>query len=271
MNQSAEDKNPSFDHGTHEEFVDYYAEKSISDQSTRRMQGIIDCIMRHKKKRGDYGPFCVADIGCGAGTMSMMWARVHHQVHALDVNAKLIEIAKGRARQEDLDVDFRLGSATELPWASDSMDICIAPELLEHVEDWRACLTEFIRILKPGGVLFITTSNRLCPKQEEFSLPFYSWYPKSLKQHYVNVARTSRPEIAGHAKYPAVNWFSFYQLRDVLREMGLVSYDRFDVMDIESKRAYQKIILMLLMKSSILRWLGHVATPGLLILAEKRG
>lgn len=259
-----------FDHGTHQEFVDYYADKSLSDASLQRMVGIVNCVKRNLKQRGISERLSIADIGCGAGVISIMWAKEGHNVYGMDVNAALLEIARQRASQEHLIIDFQLGSATDLPWESASMDVCIAPELLEHVTDWQSCVSEFIRILKPNGVLFLSTTNRLCPIQQEFSLPLYSWYPGFLKRHYENLARTIRPEIAGYAKYPAVNWFSFYQLRQHLSKMGMESFDRFDIMDIDHKPVYQQRIIRLMTKNSILLWLGHVASPGLSMLAIKK-
>lgn len=269
MNNDHINAQDTFDHSTHKEFVDYYAKESLSDSSINRMKGIFNCINRNLENRGINQKLSIADIGCGAGVMSLMWAQEGHKVHGLDVNEALLALARQRATAAGLDIAFSLGSATSLPWANESMDVCIAPELLEHVVEWKACLTEFARILKPNGVLFISTANKLCPKQQEFNLPFYSWYPSPLKHYFENLARTTRPDIAGYATYPAVNWFSFYQLRRELCLLGMSSFDRFDIMDIDNKPAYQKIIIKLIIKISILRWLGHVATPGLSMLAIK--
>ncbi len=84
----------------------------------------------------------VLDVGCGAGTQALLWAADGYQVSALDINEPLLERARERAREQKLDIDFRLGSATALPWPDQSMDICLVPELLEHVADWRAVLDD---------------------------------------------------------------------------------------------------------------------------------
>jgi 2-polyprenyl-3-methyl-5-hydroxy-6-metoxy-1,4-benzoquinol methylase len=270
MKMSETSDESALDHSTHQEFADYYANASLSDASIQRMEGIFNCINRNLTTRGISGKLNVADIGCGVGAMSILWAREGHAVYGLDVNAALLEIAKQRANRENLTIDFQLGSATDLPWENSSMDVCISPELLEHVADWKSCVSEFTRILKPNGVLFISTTNYLCPIQQEFSLPLYSWYPNFLKRHFENLARTTRPAIAGYAKYPAVNWFSFYQLRQHLSKTGMESFDRFDIMDMEHKPVYQQRIIRFITKNSVLRWLGHVASPGLSLLAIKK-
>ncbi len=109
----------------------------------------------------------------------------------------------------------------------------------------------------------------LCPKQEEFNLPLYSWYPAPVKRRCERLATTSRPSIANYATYPAVNWFSFYGLREFLRPLGFRCLDRFDVVDSSAKSRAQRLVLTAIRKSSVLRFLGHVATPGTMLLAVR--
>ena len=178
----------------------------------------------------------VADIGCGAGTQALLWAELGHSVHGLDVNAPLVDVARKRAAEAGLAARFDVGTATSLPYARASMDVCLLPELLEHVPDWQACVNEAARVLKPGGVLFLSTTNALCPVQDEFNLPLYSWYPDFVKHRYERLAVTTRPEIANYAKYPAVHWFTFYELRNFLRPKGFECLDRFDMIDLVPDR-----------------------------------
>ncbi|MBS3913928.1 MAG: class I SAM-dependent methyltransferase [Bacteroidetes bacterium] len=259
----------SFDHSTHQEFVEYYANESLSDSTINRMQGIINCVLRNIESSRLNQKLDIADIGCGTGIMSVMWARQGHTVYGLDVNEALLEIAGQRAMEEGLAIEFSLGSATQLPWADQSMDVCIAPELLEHVVEWEACLKEFVRILKPNGILFISTANKLCPIQQEFNLPFYSWYPSYIKHYCEELARTTHPQLAGYAKYPAVNWFSFYQLRKEFSKLGMKAFDRFDIMDIDNKSDFKKTAIKIVRNSSLLRLFGHICTSGLPVLAIK--
>jgi SAM-dependent methyltransferase len=143
------------------------------------------------------------------------------------------------------------------------------PELLEHVVDWQSCLKECDRVLRPNGLLYLSTSNKLCPSQQEFDLPLYSWYPGFLKRRYERLAVTTRPELVNHATYPAVNWFSFYSLRTYLRNLGFDCMDRFDAAALH-RSGVVKPVLAAIRHIPLLRFFGHVATPYTVLIAIKR-
>jgi len=252
-------------------FVDYYAEQSQSPETMGRFRAIRDVVMRCRRRAGlSTGDLDVADVGCGAGTQSIMWAIEGDRVHGMDINEKLVELARERARQQGATADFRIGSATRLPWESTSMDVCLLPELLEHVTDWEPCIDEAVRVLRPGGTLYISTTNWLCPKQQEFELPMYSWYPPPLKRYYEKLAVTTRGDLVNHAKYPAVHWFSFFGLRRELLARGMSdAWDRFDIMDLDSKSGLSKAVVGAVRAIYPLRVLAHVATPYTVVVAVK--
>lgn len=252
------------------EFYRYYAEQSISAGALQRFNSIRRVVMQQIANQNRASTVLdVADVGCNAGTQCTMWARDGHRVHGLDINDLLLELASKRAAQAGVKIDYVLGSATELPWPDQSMDVCLVPELLEHVADWRTCLDEFTRVLRPNGIIYLSTTNYLCPKQQEFNLPLYSWYPSILKERYERLAMSSRPELANNAKYPAVNWFSFYSLRSELAVRGMRCLDRFDAASTEGSGTATKLVLGLIRKTPPLRFMGHVATPYTVVLGVK--
>ena len=192
-----------------------------------------------------------------------------HSVTGLDVNAPLVEVARRRAVERGLSVDFRVGTATALPLEDSSVDVCLMPELLEHVADWESCLREAARSLAVGGLLYVSTTNALCPIQSEFNLPLYSWYPGFVKRRYERLAVTTRPAIANYAKYPAVNWFTFYDLRDYLAPLGFYCLDRFDMINLDHVRAPLRMLVNIARSIGPARFFGHVLTPGTALFAIK--
>ena len=259
----------SWDHTTHQDFYDYYAAESQSESTLQRFRGIQEAVLRVAAQTEMGSQLDVADIGCGAGTQSRIWAERGHRVYGVDVNEPLIRLAEKRAAERGLAIKFEVGTATALPWADRSMDVCLVPELLEHVADWQSCVNQAARVLRPGGLLYLSTTNVLCPRQQEFNLPLYSWYPRMLKRYCERLAVTTRPAIANYAKYPAVNWFSFYRLRDYLEPLGFHSLDRFDLIDLAGKAIAARAVIRLVRQVSLLRFLGHMATPSTYLIAVK--
>lgn len=254
----------------HDPFYAYYASKSIGAKTLQRFAATQAAVMRaawHFGLRQE--SLRVADIGCGAATQCALWAGHGHAVYGIDINEQLIALGRERARAQGLTIDLSVGSATALPWRDQSMDICLCPELLEHVTDWESCLREALRVTKVGGVLYVSTTNKLCPSQAEFDLPAYSWYPSALKRRYEHLAVTTRPELVQHARYPAVNWFTYFELRDYLGPLGMQCMDRFDVAALEPGSRARHLVLGAIKTVPRLRWLAHVMTPYSAVFAHK--
>ena len=266
----SDEKAVSFDHSSDPNFLAYYEEASLSEATLQRFRTVQAKSLALLAARGcDTARLRVADIGCGAGAQSMLWADLGHTVTGLDVNAPLVEVARRRAAQRGLSVNFLVGTATALPFEDSSVDVCLLPELLEHVADWQSCLHEAARSLTVGGLLYVSTTNALCPLQSEFNLPLYSWYPGFAKRYCERLAVTTRPSIANYAKYPAVNWFTFYGLRDYLAPLGFDCLDRFDMINLDNVRAPLQPLVKMARAIGPARLFGHVMTAGTVLFAVK--
>jgi len=250
-------------------FVEYYEQQSASPRAIAQFNNMRSNLLRMLNKTGGSAGVRVADIGCGAGTFGRIWASEGALVRGIDVNAALVRIAQQRARSEGLSIEFATGCATDLPWPDRSFDLVVMPELLEHVADWRRCLEEAVRVLDAGGLLYLSTTNRLCPKQEEFSLPGYSWYPRSIKKRCLERARTDRRHWVQHAEYPALHWFDPYMLARALRELGLEPFDRFQIWHRYSLSTLRRNIGYAADLLSPLRLAGHLMTPSTRMIGRK--
>ncbi|PKO45792.1 MAG: hypothetical protein CVU31_11440 [Betaproteobacteria bacterium HGW-Betaproteobacteria-4] len=265
-----DNKAPEWDTGSHEGFYAYYEQQSLSPATFERFKATRDTLLRLKARQEDTSSMDILDIGCGAGTQGGLWSEAGHRYVGIDINEPLITLARNRAAEHGLNLHYEVGSATELPFPDASFDVCVMPELLEHVPPWEDCLREAIRCLRPGGLIYISTNNTLCPIQQEFNLPLYSWYPKALKRHFERRAVSDWPELVNYAKYPAVNWFSFYSLRKYLRQRGFDAFDRFDLIDDNEKSGLQKLVLNAIKTLPPLRLLAHMATSYTVLVAQKQ-
>lgn len=265
------ERSEKFDHTSDPNFYAYYVDKSALPSARDHFIRIRDkTISVLTAQRPGNQKFRMLDVGCGAGTQARLWAELGHDVFGLDVNAPLLEVGRARARKDGLRIQFDLGSATSLPYEDESMDACLMLELLEHVQEWQACIREAVRVIKPGGVIYLSTTNSLCPKQQEFNLPMYSWYPGFLKRRFERLAVTTRPELANYARYPAVNWFTFYALRRFLSGLGVRCLDRFDLIDEANKGLAARGMLWAVKNIPPLRLAAHMMTPGTTLLGIKR-
>jgi SAM-dependent methyltransferase len=246
-------------------FVDYYAQQSASAQTRHRFEGTRRVTLASRRDSGmPTESLDVADIGCGAGTQALMWATEGHRVIGVDISAPLVELARQRAAEMRVPADFRVGSANSLPIADRSVDVALVSELLEHLTAWEGCVDEAVRILRPGGVLYMSTTNRLCPVQQEFTLPGYSWYPPALKKRCERLAVTTHGHWVRHTSFPAVHWFTYYQLRDYLSERGVIAKDRFDLIPSAGSRV-RATVLTAIRRSRLLRFAGHMLTPNTVV------
>lgn len=260
---------PAWDTSSHEDFFKYYQQQSLAPETMDRFRRTSEILLRLRRERAGESNLDVLDVGCGAGSQAALWLDRGHRYHGLDINRPLVELARHRATELRLDAHFEIGTATALPWPDASFDICMLPELLEHVADWEGCVAEAARVLRPCGLMYINTSSKLCPRQQEFNLPLYSWYPSPLKRYFERRAVTDWPAVANHAKYPAVNWFSFYGLQRYLTGQGFKCLDRFDAIDTASLSRGSRAVLSLLKALPPLRLLGHLMTPYTLVIGVK--
>ncbi len=104
----------------------------------------------------------VLDCGCGPGTITRDIAQhiATGRVTGLDFSLSQVERAARDAQAAGIrNIDFRQGSVYELPFAEDAFDAVFSHALLEHLRDPGRAAAEFLRVLKPGGMLGVCTPD----------------------------------------------------------------------------------------------------------------
>jgi arsenite methyltransferase len=106
----------------------------------------------------------VIDYGCGPGLVSVELARSvgpAGRVHGIDINALFLERAREHAMKAGVSDRITLHHVVEdrIPLEEDSVDRVICKNVLEYVDDVRATLGDFRRVLRPGGLVHATDSD----------------------------------------------------------------------------------------------------------------
>jgi 2-polyprenyl-6-hydroxyphenyl methylase/3-demethylubiquinone-9 3-methyltransferase len=143
----------------------------------------------------------ILDVGCGGGLLSEPLARLGATVTAIDAGQDNIEAAKSHARRQRLAIDYQTMSVERLAQKKKRFDAVISMEVVEHVADLESFLVSCCKLLKPGGLLFLSTLNRtlksymLAIVGAEYVL---KWIPKGTHQWQ----KFLRPSELYHSLFP---------------------------------------------------------------------
>jgi len=125
-----------------------------SDFQQRRLKATIDLIPSTAKNEG----LTLLDIGCGEGHFTDVIKKefAKFEVHGLDYSVSAIDFAHKSFK----DINFVTANAYYPPYQDEYFDIVVCNNLWEHVPDPLQMLRAMKRVLKPNGLLIISTPSR---------------------------------------------------------------------------------------------------------------
>jgi SAM-dependent methyltransferase len=130
----------------------------------------------------------VLDVGCGVGMYTGAFLR--ETIHVLGVEIERERALEARKRANGV----VQSSGERLPFLDGTFDVVFSHEVLEHVADDRACVTEMVRVTKPNGRIVLFVPNRLYlfethgmfwRGQYRFgNVPLVNWLPTFLRNRF---------------------------------------------------------------------------------------
>lgn len=102
----------------------------------------------------------VLDIGCGGGLLAEPLTRLGARVTGVDPGATNISIARWHAGLSGLEIDYQAATVEDLAARNLRFDVVIASEVVEHVLDQAGFTTMACGLMKPDGLLLVSTLNR---------------------------------------------------------------------------------------------------------------
>jgi len=106
----------------------------------------------------------VLDVGCGTGEVTLL-AKTRAKdgnVYGIDPAPEMIAVARKKAAQKKLHIDFRVGVIESLPFPDSSIDVVTSSLMMHHLpEDLKVRgVAEIYRVLRPGGRLLVADFMR---------------------------------------------------------------------------------------------------------------
>jgi glycosyltransferase involved in cell wall biosynthesis/SAM-dependent methyltransferase len=153
-------------------------------------------------------PLCsgrsVLDVACGEGYGCALLAQVAGSVVGVDIDAATVDYARRQYASDR--VSFIAGDATALPLPTASVDVVTSFETIEHFADHEAFLSEVKRVLRPGGLLIVSSPNRpIYTEEAQHHNPFHvreldrEEFRSTLRAQFENVTLLEQRPISGSA------------------------------------------------------------------------
>lgn len=165
-------------------FADDFDSKVNMYDTNRRLELIFDCFLGNV----DLKDALFLDAGSGTGWFSRKAKERKAIVFSTDIGVNILNQVSRKCDSYKV-----CGSVLDLPYRDDTFDIVMSTEVVEHTEDPYRAVGQLIRVLKPGGILVITSPN-------------HAWH------FAVQIANTLK--LRPYEGYE--NWVSYYGLRDYL-------------------------------------------------------
>lgn len=101
----------------------------------------------------------ILDIGCGTGNFSIKLAERGCHVTGIDVSEEMLKIARKKAYEKKLDIDFINMDVKNLKFADNEFNAAISMAAFEFIDDISKVTDEIFRTVKAGGQILIGTIN----------------------------------------------------------------------------------------------------------------
>lgn len=172
----------------------------------------------------------ILDLGSGAGRHTVYLAEQGFVVYGIDISEEGVKATERRLKERGLNAIMTVGSIYErLPYEDSFFDAVVCIQAINHAEinPIRATIVEIERILKPGGVIFLTTRKKVSKKKRHAftTIAPNTYMPLEGKEKgLVHYSFTKKSLMDAFASFKASVWFDsrhdYYCLFGELREQG---------------------------------------------------
>lgn len=101
----------------------------------------------------------IADLGCGTGSLSILFAEAGHHVQGLDFSREMLRHARQKAAAVTPRPEFVEGDAADPPLQAGTFDVVLSRHVLWAMPDRSRAFANWVRLLKPDGQLIMIEGN----------------------------------------------------------------------------------------------------------------
>lgn len=192
-----------------------------------------DAILRIVGQFRPIGPETrIFEVGAGLGWFEVICANRGLSCSAIEPNPVVRKAALEFAKRNGVDVDIGQSSVETIELGRNTYDVIIAHSVFEHVRRYGLGLAHIYHALRPGGVLYLTSTNKFSPRSGEFpGFPLYAWFPYPIRRR-IRVSHQGADIV--HSSGIDFNQFTYWGLARHLRSLGFSRVvDRFEYLPLE--------------------------------------
>jgi 2-polyprenyl-3-methyl-5-hydroxy-6-metoxy-1,4-benzoquinol methylase len=160
----------------------------------------------------------ILEIGCGTGPFVLSALSRGHDAYGIDNDLKRLEVAWEKLSVYNLPAQWKermqYGDAMRLAFPSNSFDVVLGWQVIEHVPSVQATLFECVRVAKKGGVLFFWAPDYRAPYEAHYAMPYPPFASPEIARAWV--AAMGRPA-------PGIDTFfgiTLPQIHSILEALG---------------------------------------------------
>lgn len=145
-------------------------------------RAVADLVGLIPERRASYG--VVVDVGCGSGYSLPKLAQrfAPRELIGVDIDPQMLQAAREEADRAGIAPRLVEASSSRMPLPDASADMLFCHQTFHHLVEQEEALREFLRVLKPGGILLFAESTRRY---------IHSWIIRALFRHPMDVQRTA--------------------------------------------------------------------------------